>query len=157
MGTTDWEALYQELATATTEWTRDELVELLRDLIREYVVERGLPTGTPAQAATPDLAAMDFPRLVTWLKRNLNHAELDLFSVDGQRVIVDADGPRVLTTRASAPAASPSAPSASAPAAQAQAGSPAPPRAIDDAEPEPDSESAPRRKLSKGFRGLEFD
>lgn len=152
----DWEALYEELDRATGAWTRDELVVLLRDLIREYVVERGLPTGTPEQAATPDLAALDFPRLVTWLKRNLTLPELDLFSVDGQRVIVDADGPRALT--AGRPAASPPAASASSAApAPAPSGTAAMPAAQPDPEPESTSESRSRRKLSKGFRGLEFD
>ncbi|MEZ4463238.1 MAG: hypothetical protein R3F43_01640 [bacterium] len=51
----DWEALHGALGQATAEHSREELVLLLRDLIREYVIERGLPTGTPGQAATPDL------------------------------------------------------------------------------------------------------
>ena len=50
----DWEALYCELEGATRGHSRDELVALLRDLIREYVIERGLPTGSPAQATGPD-------------------------------------------------------------------------------------------------------
>lgn len=149
----DWEALYEELDRATQAWTRDELVSLLRDLIREYVLERGLPTGTPEQAATPDLAQMDFPRLVTWLKRNLELAELDLFSVEGQRVIVDADGPRVLSAGRAQPPPAEASPTRAAPDA------PAPTRAAqedsDDASTTEDSRS--RRKLSKGFRGLEFD
>ena len=90
----DWEALYKELDAATRAWSRDELVGLLRDLVREYVIERGLPTGTPAQATGPDLASMDFIALITHLKRTCNLPELNLFSVDGRRVIVDIEGPR---------------------------------------------------------------
>ncbi len=149
----DWEALHEELDRATQAWTRDELVSLLRDLIREYVLERGLPTGTPEQAATPDLAQMDFARLVTWLKRNLELAELDLFSVEGQRVIVDADGPRVLSAgRSAAPAPAPAAPRATS-----DAPAPAAPAAEASSEESATTESRSRRKLSKGFRGLEFD
>ncbi len=146
--------MYGELERATGAWTRDELMVLLRDLVREYVIERGLPTGTPEQAATPDLAALDFPRLVTWLKRNLSLPELDLFTVEGQRVIVDADGPRALTVgRPAAPAA---------PQPSRGSATPAP---VSETQPEPETETESdsaadarsRRKLSKGFRGLEFD
>ncbi len=144
----DWEKLHGELSQATGAWSREELVGLLRDLIREYVIERGLPTGTPAQAATPDLAQLDFPRLVTWLKRNLELPELDLFSVDGQRVIVDADGPRVLS--AGRPATAPR-PPAAAPDETPPEPAPAPEPAADP------KDARARRKLSKGFRGLEFD
>ncbi|MCA9527765.1 MAG: hypothetical protein KC549_15875, partial [Myxococcales bacterium] len=90
----DWEALHGALGQATTDWSREELVVLLRDLIREYVIERGLPTGTPGQAAAPDLTRFDFPGLIQWLKDHLSLPELALFQVDGRRVIVDADGPR---------------------------------------------------------------
>ena len=46
--TMDWEKLHGELSQATGAWSREELVGLLRDLIREYVIERGLPTGGAA-------------------------------------------------------------------------------------------------------------
>lgn len=108
----DWEALYRELETATRGHSREELVGLLRDLIREYVIERGLPTGAPAQATGPDLAGMDFPTLINHLKRTSNLPEWQLFSVDGRRVIVDLDGPREVR------AAARPAPSAATPVGQ---------------------------------------
>lgn len=153
----DWEALYARLDTATESWSRPELVALLRDLVREYVIERGLPTGTPAQAATPDLSAMDFPQLVLWLKRTLRLPELNQFTVDGRRVIVDIDGPRVIRATGTAPASRPAEPPpvapGAAPSAAAQAApppEPPPPPAAQ--EPAPDA-----RPLSNRFKRLEFD
>lgn len=158
----DWAALHTALEQATGSWSRDELVVLLRDLIREYVVERGLPTGTPAQAAGPDLASMDFPEQIAWLKRQNIAPEWGLFTLDGRRVIVDLEGPREVrlpdrrtgAAPAPAPRANPATPAAAAPTPRP---APAvPPRPEPDGAPEPDPET-PRRKLSKGFRGLEFD
>ena len=163
----NWDALHEELSSATTAWTRDELVVLLRDLIREYVVERGLPTGSPAQAGTPDLTGMDFAQLITWLKRNLTIPELGLFQVDGRRVIVDADGPRVLSSGGggappvtSVTIASPG----SAADSPAPANPPVPTQAPRAATPvglpvNADDNAKPKstRKLSRGFKGLEFD
>ena len=154
-GRHDWEALYAQLEQATGSWDREELVGLLRDLIREYVIERGLPTGTAAQAAAPDLSAMDFPGVITWLKRASSLPEMELFQVDGRRVLVDADGPRELSLERATelrprPAAAPRAPRK----AKAAAARPKPAAA----QPEPeDSSAASNRSLSKGFRGLEFD
>ncbi len=146
----DWERLYEELEGATRAWSREELVVLLRDLIREYVIERGLPTGTPAQAATPDLTQLDFPGLVRWLKGNLQLPELELFSLDGERVIVDADGPRHLASRRPAAPSPQPIPTPAGPAAAAPRPAPQPP-----AEEKPAERSQP--KLKPGFRGLEFD
>ena len=151
----DWEALYGQLEQATGAWSRDELIGLVRDLIREYVIERGLPTGSAAQAATPDLSAMDFAGLITWLKRASSLPEMALFQVDGRRVLVDADGPRELSLDR-ATELRPRA--ASAPrAARPTQTTPARPQPAAQPDPEPESSSASNRSLSKGFRGLEFD
>jgi hypothetical protein len=155
----DWDALYGELARATGPWTRDELVALLRDLIREYVVDRGLPTGTPEAAASPDLTGMDFAQIITWLKRTLTLPELNRFSVDGGRVVVDADGPRVISDAPAPPAVGrPAAPSVGQ-TATPPAPSPGSPPAAPPAQPDEraDTPSAAPRKLSRGFHGLEFD
>ncbi|MGK0358007.1 MAG: hypothetical protein ACI9U2_000290 [Bradymonadia bacterium] len=156
----DWEALHGQLEQATGSWSRDELVGLLRDLIREYVIERGLPTGTAAQAASPDVSAMDFPGLITWLKRASSLPEMDLFQIDGRRVLVDADGPRELSLdRAtelrprSGPAPRPPAQAAPRP----NTTSARPQRAATPAEPEGTRGAASNQTLKKGFRGLEFD
>jgi len=156
----DWEALHRALGQATGEWSREELVGLLRDLIREYVIERGLPTGTPGQAAAPDFSRFDFPGLITWLKNNVSVPELGLFSVDGRRVIVDADGPREIAfsraTEQGPPA--PPRPAAERPAPSQRpstATAPARPAAAPVAtEPEPGEKP---KALNRGFRGLEFD
>lgn len=164
MADTPWETLYEELETATAEYERGELVGLLRDLIREYVIERGLPTGAPT-ATTPDLSSLDFPRLITWLKRNLAVPELGLFEVDGDRVIVQADGPRVLgATPTEMP---PPPPPTRREAERPPATRPARPAALRPGTAEQRPQSATRRaqaeaekaaeKLSPGFRGLEFD
>ncbi|MCA9539532.1 MAG: hypothetical protein KC620_11630 [Myxococcales bacterium] len=166
----DWGALHAALETATGEWTRDELIALLRDFIREYVVERGLPTGTPT-ATTPDLSELDFAQLITWLKRNLSVPELALFEVDGDRVIVEADGgPRVLAVSSTSPTEQwpaaddqvetdawpvsdfardpeprPARRPANAPAQKAKA------------EGQPANQSGDAPKLSRAFRNLEFE
>ena len=159
----DWAALHTALEQATGSWSRDELVVLLRDLIREYVVERGLPTATPAQAAGPDLASMEFPEQIAWLKRQNVAPEWSLFTLDGRRVIVDLEGPREvrLPDRRAGATPAPAAPRAAAPA-PGRAPTPRPAPAVPprpEAEPAADegSPETPRRKLSKGFRGLEFD
>lgn len=159
MASHDWEALYAQLDRATGAWERDELVGLLRDLIREYVIERGLPTGTPAQAATPDISSMDFPGLITWLKRASALPEMDLFQVDGRRVIVDADGPRELSLqRAAELRPRPAAPAQRNPKPATTPARPAPPtRSQASNPPEQRPESTGGRALGKGFRGLEFD
>lgn len=163
----DWEQLHEVLGRATGAWSREELVGLLRDLIREYVIERGLPTGSPQQAATPDLSGFDFPQLIVWLKGNLDLPELGLFQVDGRRVIVDADGPRALVASATTNPANSGSPRQAAP------GIPTPPAtppirsapATQPARPVPAVDEAPakaakpktQKSLSRGFRGLEFD
>lgn len=152
----DWVALHTALDQATTSFGREELVALLRDLIREYVVERGLPTGTPQQAATPDVGQMTFVELITWLKRVGNAPELQLFSVDGRRVIADLDGPREVRVQRNAPA--PNAPSAASPSPRAEPAAPqAPARPLPEPELAEAKPAAPKRSLSPGFRGLEFD
>lgn len=166
----DWAALYGQLEAATAEYDRAELVELLRDLIRDLVIN-ALPTGAPT-AASPDLSGMDFARLIGWLKRNLSVPELALFEVDGDRVIVEADGPRVLSTGRDAPrptagwpaAAPPPAPRGTDnfPAAETRpAAAPSSPTQAAQAaqaarRTEEDAKKA-AEKLSPGFRGLEWD
>ena len=66
MADSPWETLYAELETATGDYDRAALIGLLRDLIREYVIERGLPTGAPT-ATTPDLSSLDFPDILSLL------------------------------------------------------------------------------------------
>lgn len=155
----DWEALFKELDAATRSWSREELVVLLRDLIREYVVERGLPTGTPAQATGPDLASMDFIALITHLKRTCALPELQLFSVDGRRVIVDIDGPREIraTARpapsAATPVGQPVNPPRNVPAPAASPG----PSAATDAPEDATPKSGEKPPVSKRFKHLEFD
>lgn len=162
----DWEALHRALGQATGEWSREELVVLLRDLIQEYVIERGLPTGTPGQAAAPDLTRLDFPGLIAWLKGNLSVPELALFSVDGRRVIVDADGPREIAFgRATEqgppvpqrPAAAPRVAPERPPTQQRPGAATAPARpAAAPVTTEPEAGEKPK-SLNRGFRGLEFD
>ncbi|MCB9527625.1 MAG: hypothetical protein H6701_04370 [Myxococcales bacterium] len=166
----DWAALYGQLEAATAEYDRAELVELLRDLIRDLVID-ALPTGAPT-AASPDLSGMDFARLIGWLKRNLSVPELALFEVDGDRVIVEADGPRVLSTGRDAPrptagwpaAAPPPAPRATdafpattGPAAGPAAPAPSPVQQAQTARRQEEDAKKAAEKLSPGFRGLEFD
>jgi hypothetical protein len=159
----DWTALYGALSDATGEWSREELIALLLDLIREYVVEGDLPTST-TRATIPDLTQMDFGQLITWLKRNLSVPELSLFQVEGSRVIVDAEGPRALTLD-NAKSTPPTPTSSWPPAvttdvdATTDAYPAAEPASTNQAEDDADGDdrSGAKRKLSPGFHGLEFD
>lgn len=165
MANHDWEALYRELDAATSGHGRDELVALLRDLIREYVIERGLPAGTPAQATGPDLSQMNFAALVGHLKRVSTCAEWALFSVDGQRVVVDLDGPREVraparpaTPSAATPVGQPSQARRDAPAAASRARiEPAAPPAAEPAAADDGAKGGEKPPVSRRFKHLEFD
>lgn len=187
MNEQDWQALAAALETATSDYSREELIALLRDLISEYIVPQGLPTGEPNAAATPDVGAMNFPDLIRWLKRSSNAPELQRFSVDGQRVVVDLDGPRVLSGARDEPygaANTPGAPGITMQEGPVRRPQPAPaptppaigPRGVTPRLSRPRSGVQPApplppaqepgpggdggdggRALPKGFRGLEFD
>ena len=165
----DWEALHDELVQATSGHDRAELVSLLRDLIREYVIERAMPTGTPAQAIGLDLSQMDFATLIGHLKRTCQAPELSLFSVDGRRVVVDLDGPREVRApaRSSAaatpigqpslrPAPAPAGPSTGPTAGLLAGPAASPPPATATVEGE-DGRPGEKPPVSKRFKHLEFD
>lgn len=166
MSEQDWSRIYDDLS-ADQGWTPDRLRRVLRTLIEEYVLGQGLPTGTADQAMGDDLAGLDFPSLMAHLKRTLTLPELDLFQVDGQKVYVDADGPREISMgRASEPprpsAPRPAAPRPAAPQAapaarpSAQPGNQAAPQTTPAPDTSKDDKKADR-PLSRRFHNLEFD
>lgn len=77
-----------DIAHALRRLERPELVELLTELIRIYVIE-----GTDAATPQPDIPARDpgrrtFAAVISDLKAQFHFPELDHFRVDGDRVSV---------------------------------------------------------------------
>ena len=79
-----------DLARSLRDIGADELVELLSDLIKIYVIE-----GTSALDIEPSLVPpsdsrerVSFARLITDLKARLNVPELEHFRVEGDRVLI---------------------------------------------------------------------
>jgi len=80
----------EDLARSLRDLDPDQLVELLSDLIKIYVIE-----GTSALDIEPSLVPpsdsrerVSFARLITDLKARLNVPELDHFRVEGDRVLI---------------------------------------------------------------------
>ena len=80
----------EDLARSLRDVDAAELVELLSDLIKIYVIE-----GTSALDIEPSLVPpgdsrerVSFARLITDLKARLNVPELDHFRVEGDRVLI---------------------------------------------------------------------
>jgi len=110
----------EDLARSLRDLDPDQLVELLSDLIKIYVIE-----GTSALDIEPSLVPpgdsrerVSFARLITDLKARLNVPELDHFRVEGDRVLITIgdqtfplDGPprrqRPATTESPKPVVSP--------------------------------------------------
>jgi hypothetical protein len=117
-----------ELRHALDKHTREELVEMLGYLFKEYVLGAA-PAQTGAAAlldAKSELDGMSFAQVITWLQQHLDLPELALFDVQGARVSIRAGGrpvpleanaPEPLApapVAAPAPAPAPAAPSVSA-------------------------------------------
>lgn len=126
--------------------SREELIEILTYVFKEYVVEGASPLGVGAGAlldARTELSGMSFAELITWLQHHLDVPELGLFDVAAGRVSVRAAGRAVVieppraepppsaapSTAAPSPAAAPSAnpSSAASPSAAPMPLTPTPP------------------------------
>jgi hypothetical protein len=82
--------VHDDLARSLRDVGADELVELLSDLIKIYVIE-----GTSALDIEPSLVPpsdsrerVSFARLITDLKARLSVPELEHFRVEGDRVLI---------------------------------------------------------------------
>jgi hypothetical protein len=147
--------------------SREQLVEILAYVFKEYVVEGAAPiAGTTALIdARTELEGLSFAELITWLQLHLDVPELALFEVQGNRVSVRAGG-RALPLEARpveplplppAPAATPSAPVTAPQVIRAQpitqaATSAAPPLATNSQQsssPAPNSQNAQQSGLAQ--------
>ena len=83
-------------------YERDALVDILTYVFKEYVVEGPPPILVNQAERIPDLEGLSFAQLITALQTRLDLAELSLFDVDGEQVLVRAGGVRVPLTGANA-------------------------------------------------------
>jgi len=123
--------LVGDIRAAVERLPRDQLVDILVYVFKEYVVE-GAPLSSAMPTALPDdLAGMGFAEVVRSLQLRLDLPELELFEVQGERVSVRLQGRavpiEVAPVRSEPPPAAPAAAPATSPAASPTA--PAPPTA----------------------------
>jgi hypothetical protein len=103
---------------ALADYGRDELLEILTYVFKEYVVEGPPPLLVSQTERIEELEGLGFADLISALQTRLDLPELSLFSVDGQQVSVRVGGVMTPLTPAGgerpaptpAPAARPPAP-----------------------------------------------
>src|SRR5581483_12419061 len=126
----DIRRLVTEIRSALDSHPREALVEILTYVFKEYVVEGSTPLASGAGAildARSELDGMPFAQVVTWLQAHLDHPELRLLEVAGERVTVRVGGKGVALEVQTQPdplpppRASVAAPAESAPAQAANA------------------------------------
>jgi hypothetical protein len=129
--------LVGEIRSSLEGWRREDLVEVLTYVFKEYVVEAGQALS-PGAAATLDakseLDGLSFAQVITWLQRHLDLPELQQFEVQGERVNLKSGGRSIPVETPRAEAATASLPPPSTTAPPVAVGAPAPP---------PPSQSAP--------------
>ena len=83
-----------EIRQSLDAYPREQLVEILSYVFKEYVVEGAAPVaGTTALIdARTELEGLSFAELMTWLQQHLDVPELAQFDVQGGRVSVRAGG-----------------------------------------------------------------
>jgi len=87
--------LVGEIRSALDGYQRQDLVEVLTYVFKEYVVEGAsvLPSGSGAALdARTELEGMSFAQVITWLQRHLDLPELGQFEVEGTRVSLRSGG-----------------------------------------------------------------
>jgi hypothetical protein len=83
-----------EIRQSLENYPREQLVEILSYVFKEYVVEGAAPiAGTTALIdARTELEGLSFAELITWLQLHLDVPELAQFEVQGPRVFVRSGG-----------------------------------------------------------------
>ncbi|MCG8420035.1 MAG: hypothetical protein MJE77_19065 [Proteobacteria bacterium] len=135
----DLRAIAGNIREALAECDRESLLDILTFVFKEYVIEGPPPLLVNQVERLPDLEGLSFAQLISALQTRLDHAELSLFQVDGDRVSVRVGGTlapigvqgagSALDPRPAAavqPAAAPQTGSASQPATPQQAPRPTP-------------------------------
>ncbi len=88
----DIRELAANVKEAFAEMDRETLLEILTFVVKEYVVE-GPPPMLVHQAETlSDLSGASFAQLITAMQTRFDHAELQMFTVDGDHVSVRVGG-----------------------------------------------------------------
>jgi hypothetical protein len=80
-----------DIAGSLERMERDQLVELLSDLIKIYVIEGATPASVAPNSATAvaqPVRPIGFAQLISDLKARFDLPELDYFRVEGDRVSV---------------------------------------------------------------------
>ncbi len=99
-------------------YTREQLIELLGYVFKEFVVEGSSPLGAGAGAvldAKTELEGMRFSQLVVWLQQHLDLPELAVLEVDAERVYLRSGGRAIPIEAQREPVAPPPAPPRPAP------------------------------------------
>jgi hypothetical protein len=94
-------------------YTREQLIELLGYVFKEFVVEGSSPLGAGAGAvldAKSELDGMRFSQVVVWLQQHLDLPELAVLEVDGEKVYLRAQGRAIAIEVVREPVAPPPAP-----------------------------------------------
>ena len=164
-------AVAEEIARSYEKFDRQELINILCEFTRTYIVQNTMPfnlTGDkPGQ--TGDAGAekdLDFVKLVTQLKGRLPHMpELGYFQVEDRKVVLRAGGQKItfgervtssFDTASSAPPPPSSAAGAAAAAAKAAGGGAKPP-AKDDKANLSDTQQEAVNDIVTRFKNLELD
>jgi hypothetical protein len=88
----DLRELAANVKEAFAEMDRETLLEILTFVVKEYVVEGPPPMLVHQTETLADLAGLSFAQLVTALQTRFDHAELQMFAVDGEQVSVRVGG-----------------------------------------------------------------
>ena len=93
----DVKRMVGEIRQSLEAYPREQLVEILSYVFKEYVVEGAAPiAGTTALIdARTELEGLSFAELMTWLQLHLDVPELAQFEVQGARVFVRSGANRV--------------------------------------------------------------
>lgn len=138
----DLRQIASNIREALTDKSRDELLEILVYVFKEYVVEGPPPLLVNQAERVEDLEGLSFGQLIAALQTRLDTPELSLFQVDGDQVSARVGG--VMTPIGGAAAAS------RAPAAPARAPEPEPRRGVQVVEVEgPMQPPAPRPSVDE--------
>ena len=134
--------LVGDIREAVERLPKDQLVDILVYVFKEYVVEGSPPLAAgPGVAVQDDLAGMSFAEVVRSLQLRFDLPELELFDVQGGRVSVRLQG-RSIPIEVGAARAEPGPPPAPPPPAPAPAPTPAARAPVAAASPAPPARPA---------------
>jgi len=88
----DLRELAANVKEAFAEMDRETLLDILTFVVKEYVVEGPPPMLVHQTETLADLQGLSFAQLVSALQTRLDHPELAMFAVDGDRVSVRVGG-----------------------------------------------------------------